>query len=120
MRKTNSQNRRDRIKKREFYIRSNSKGISNWSNLHIVNTMERHGIENYEIRDNDQAVLITSGFSHWHITHDNKVVTLRHMNKATYDNSNKLRGAYHKQDVFFTLNQSINYILDHDDYKELK
>lgn len=120
MKKTNSQNRRDRIKKRECYIRSNSKGISNWNNVYIVNTLERHGITNYEIRDNDQAVLITSGFSHWYITHDNKVVVLRHMNKATHDSNNKLRGAYHKQDVFFTLNQSVKYIVEHENYKELK
>ncbi|MGX6978968.1 hypothetical protein ACWN8V_06895 [Vagococcus elongatus] len=117
MRKTNSQIRKERIKKREVHIRKNSHGISNWSEKYVKEVLDRNNIKDFSIKDGSQCIVIKTSFGYWYIEHDNKVVTLKHSNFSNHDNNEKLRGGYHKQDVFFTLNQCLEYIIKHDNFK---
>ena len=113
--KTNSQSRNERIAGRERYLRKTSTGVSGWSREYVHELAERFKLEIFKYNEIFEEVVLTTSFGKWRIVHDQKIVYLYHKSNIVRGSS-KLRVEFHKQDVFYTLKQAFEYVVEHEDY----
>lgn len=114
---TNNNRRKNRIDKREEHLRKTSSGVEMWTESYVEEIMKRYGLENYESHISTQEIYVRTNFSNWKVAHDSKIVVLYHDSKITI-NARKIRDKYHKQDVFYNLNQCIKTIGEHEKFKK--
>lgn len=113
--KTNSQNRSERISIREKYIRKTSKGVINWSSDYVYLLTKMFKIQLLSYNELQEEIYLQTSFGKWKIVHDKKVVYLHHKSNVVRGGE-KSRSEFHKQDVFYTLKQAFEYVIDHEEY----
>lgn len=91
-------------------ILSTTSGVKDWTERHVEIVMERHGITRYNFNEWTQTVIFTTNVGKWKVVHDKEKVVLYHTNLFGRNSEP------HFQDYFYTLNSSVKYAKEHDEY----